>query len=178
MGRIWSQVTCWRAAHAIFAGIALASSGCLAAALGGVAAAGGVAGYAYYKGGLAKEFNASLDVSWAAAKTSLQELGLPVVAEKLEKDGGFLDSRTGDGQTLRIAFESLPVRIPAEGPRTDVSVRAGLFGDRALSERVLTQIAAHLTPPGAVATSPPDGRLVPVPPETSAPPLGHPQPTP
>jgi len=158
--------------------LALANGGCLAAAIGGVAAAGGAAGYVYYKGGLAKEFNASLDDSWAAAKTSVQELGLTVVAEKREKESGFLDCRAGDGQIVRISFESLKVAVPADGPRTDVSVRAGLLGDRPLNERILAQITGHLVPAGAVATAPPGGRLVPVAPETAPPPLGRPQPVP
>ena len=175
MNRMWSKAVSWRAAHFIIMVLALANGGCLAAAIGGVAAAGGVAGYAYYKGGLAKDFNASLDSSWAVAKTSLQELGMPVVTEKREKDGGFIDARSGDGQNVRISFESLPVKIPAEGPRTDISVRAGLFGDRPLSERILSQIAAHLEPLRPLATAPPPGGLVPAVAETAPPPLVPPQ---
>jgi hypothetical protein len=171
MCRSWSKAAGWRAAHFVVLALALANGGCVAAVIGGAAAAGGVAGYAYYKGGLAKEFNGSLDTCWAAAKSSVQELGLPVVAEKREPEGGFLDCRTGDGQTVRIAFESLKVRIAAEGPRTDVSVRAGLLGDRHLSERILSQMAGHLEPPGAVATVPPGAPLVAVPQETPPPPL-------
>jgi hypothetical protein len=181
MGRIWSKAANWRTAHFVLMAVALANSGCLAAAIGGVAAAGGVAGYAYYKGGLAKDFNASLDTSWAVAKTSLQELGLPVVAEERKDNGGHIDSRSGDGQNVRISFETLTPKIPAEGPRTDISVRAGLFGDRPLSERVLSQIAAHLSPapPPALGagfqTPPPPGGLVPAVPETAPPPTGPPQ---
>ena len=164
-----------RAAHLLIMALALANGGCLAAAIGGVAAAGGVAGYAYYKGGLAKDFNASVDNSWVAAKTSLQELQLPVVAEKRTDNGGYIESRTGDGQNVRISFETLPVKIPAEGPRTDISVRAGVFGDRPLSERILSQIAGHLAPVAPLASAPPPGGLVPVTAETAPPPLGAPQ---
>jgi hypothetical protein len=178
MGTRWSNATGWRLAHLVVASIALANGGCLVAAIGGAAAAGGVAGYAYYKGGLVQEFNASLDDSWAAAKTALQELGLPLLAEKREKDGGVLDSRMGDGETVRIALESKPARLPAEGPLTDVSVRVGLFGDRPLSERILTQVGAHLAPVRPVAASAPGAPLVPVPHETAPPPLGRPEPIP
>ncbi len=175
MSRMWMKAANWRVAHFLIMALALANGGCLAAAIGGVAAAGGVAGYAYYKGGLAKDFNASLDTSWAAAKTSLQELGLPVVAEKREENGGSIDTRTGDGQNVRISFESLATKIPAEGPRTDISVRAGLFGDRPLNERILAQIATHLTPVAPLATAAPPGGLVPAVAETAPPPLGAPQ---
>ena len=174
MSRMWKAAN-WRAAHWLIMAVALANCGCLAAALGGVAAAGGVAGYAYYKGGLAKDFSASLDTSWAVAKTSLQELGMPVVAEKREKEGGFIDARAGDGQNIRISFESLPSKIPAEGPRTDISVRAGLFGDRPLSERILSQIAGHLAPMAPLASAPPPGGPVPTVTETAPPPSGPPQ---
>jgi Protein of unknown function (DUF3568) len=176
MSKMWLKAANWRVAHLLIMAVALANSGCLAAAIGGVAAAGGVAGYAYYKGGLAKDFNASVDNSWAAAKTSLQELQLPVVAEKRTDNGGFIDSRTGDGQNVRISFETLPVKIPAEGPRTDISVRAaGLFGDRPLSERVLAQISGHLAPAPPLASAPPPGGLVPAVVETPAPPVAPPQ---
>jgi hypothetical protein len=169
MGKWRSSVSGWRLAQVLVMALALANSGCLVAAIGGVAAAGGAAGYAYYKGGLAKDFNASLDTSWAAAKASAVELGMPVVAEKREKDGGIIDVKAGDGQTVRINFETLPVAVPTDGPRTDVSVRAGLFGDRALSERVIAQIASHLEPQAAASPAP-GTRLVPVPRETAPPP--------
>jgi hypothetical protein len=160
----------WRLVYLGVAMAALANGGCLAAALGGVAAAGGVAGYAYYKGGLAQEFNGDLDTSWAATKASLQELGLPVSVEKREKAGGSIDSRTGDGQAIRISFTSITPRIPAEGPRTDISVRVGLFGDRATSDRILAQLSAHMSPvaPPVVAKgeTPP-----PTPQETGPPPI-------
>jgi hypothetical protein len=165
----------WRLLYLVAAATTLANGGCLAAAIGGVAAAGGAAGYAYYKGGLAGEFNASPENCWAASKTALQELGMPVIAETREKDGtGTLDSRTGDGQTVRIALASLSVRIPAEGPRTDVSVRVGLLGDRAVSDRILTQVAAHLVPVGPA--NQPGVPAVAIPQETAPPPLGRPEP--
>jgi hypothetical protein len=175
MGNCRSGLSGWRLAYVLLMAVALANSGCLVAAIGGVAAAGGAAGYAYYKGGLAKDFHASLDTSWAAAKASAVELGMPIVAEKREKDGGTLDVKSGDGQTVRISFETLPVAVPTDGPRTDVSVRAGLFGDRALSERIIAQMASHLEPQ-ASATPLPGTRLVPVPRETAPPPAQPPTP--
>src|SRR5258708_729235 len=62
----------------LLAAAALASSGCLAVAVGG-AAAGGAVGYAYLRGGLSQEFPADLNNTWAATNAALGDLGMPIL---------------------------------------------------------------------------------------------------
>ena len=62
-------------AHPGVAGLALANAGCLVAAGGG--AAGGVAGYVYYKGNVSRTYLANVDDVRAATCTALAELQMP-----------------------------------------------------------------------------------------------------
>jgi hypothetical protein len=127
--------------------LALANGGCLLIAAG--AAAGGAAGYAYYKGKVCNAYNADLANTRAAVHTALAELGMPVESEEQSPDGGFLLSRTTDGDAVRINLEPATSPIPAENPLTRVSVRVATFGDQQISERVLFQVSAHLVPGAA-----------------------------
>jgi hypothetical protein len=155
----------------------LASSGCLAVAVGG-AAAGGAVGYAYLRGGLSQEFRAGLDDTWVATNAALGDLGMSVLAAGSKGEtSAVVESQTGAGAKVHISLETRPSPIPAEGPLTRVSVRVGVFGDRPVSERVLAQIQGRLTPQ-AVVPLPPAGTVV-VPaggafPQTAAPPLANP----
>src|SRR5262249_12803942 len=92
--------------------------------------------------------------SWAATHTALAELGMPVEMEGNEGSRGFINTRTHEGDRVRINVEMLPSRVPAEGPLTRVGVRVATFGDRPYSEQVLSQVGLHLALPGAVGTPP------------------------
>jgi hypothetical protein len=167
------------------AGLALGSAGCLAAALGcaGAAAAGG--GYVYLQGNNYQLYAASFDDSWAAAKTALTDLGMPIQEEKRENGTGFLRSQTTDGETVRINLEPEPSKFPADRPQTRVCVRVGVFGDHPASVRVFDQIGTHLTPvapritPAASSSwsaVPPGAPPTTLPPPTAPPPLLEPEP--
>jgi len=139
--------------YLLLAASALASGGCLAVAVGAAAATGAAAGYTYYRGGVAADYAADFNTAWAATQLSLRGLGMAAQGmRRTSETEGSLESQTGEGKAVRIALVTRPSKIPAEGPITQVQVRVGVIGDRALSERLLDQIQAHLTaPPQAVA---------------------------
>jgi hypothetical protein len=157
----------------LVAGMALTSSGCLFVAAGAAAGGGAAAGYAYYKGLVTREYVANVDDVWAATHAALADLGMPVSHEERANGGASLESRTADGDRVRISFDVAPSRIPAEGSLTRVGVRVATFGDVAVSERILDQIGAHLVP-GARPAPPPAG----APAETPPPPLAGASPPP
>jgi hypothetical protein len=133
--------------------LALANGGCIWVAAG--AAGGAAAGYAYYQGKVCQTFNASKEDSWDATRTALQELGMPILAEDHKDRGGQIDSQTANGERVRISFDTVPSKIPAEGEVTRVGVRVDLFGDHPVSDRLLDQVGMHLAPRGLQGNPPP-----------------------
>jgi len=137
--------------HAILLLLAAAgmlNAGCCCVLVGaGVAAIAGGAGtgYAYSKGKVAETYPADFADSWIAAHAALADLGL--VIEKENSKRGFISSHTPNGTRVRLNVKEQAVKCPAEGPRTRITLRVGCFGDRAVSERVLRQIALRLDPP-------------------------------
>ena len=165
-----------RAVYLGLAVLALANGGCLLAAAGAVA--GGAAGYAYYKGKVCRSYNADFGSTWAAVHTALAELNMPVEKEEADAASGSIHSRAGDGDAIRLQFDSLASAIPGEPPLTRVCVRVATFGDQELSERLLYQVGAHLVPGTGVPPPPPgSGPLRPIPaaarPSTTEPPLAN-----
>jgi hypothetical protein len=158
--------------------LALTNSGCLAAAAG--VAGGAAVGYAYFKGKLCELYSASYEDTWAATRTALGELAMPIVKEERTGSKGYLESRTADGETVRIHVQAEASKIPAEGQITRVCVRVATFGDGPVSDRILDQVGLHLTVaplPGVTqtgASSPP----VISPQQTAPPPLLPPEPVP
>jgi hypothetical protein len=157
------------------AAVMVGQTGCLLVAAG--AAAGGAAGYAYYRGKNCQSFPAGFEDSWAATRTALCDLGMPILKEERNQGCGTIKTQTSDGDRVKIDLEVIPSRIPAEGIMTRICVRVGTFGDHPVSERVLYQVGAHLTtgsavmpPSPGVATMPP---IAPVPSsgQTTEPPL-------
>jgi Protein of unknown function (DUF3568) len=176
MERNWRRTRRVRVAYLVLAGLALANGGCLVAAAG--AAGGAAVGYAYYQGKVSQDFAATFEDTWAAAHTALAELGMPVEGETRESaTTGSIDSRDADNNRVRIALESLTSPIPAEGILTRVGVRVGTFGDHPLSERVLSQVGAHLVP-RAVAAPPGTPVLGPIQTSPSGTPLSRTTPGP
>ncbi len=141
-----------RGAWLLLAALALCNSGCLALALGAAGGATAV-GVAYARGKVHATYAASFSDTWAATRTALGELGLPILEEKRESIGsGFLRTRVGDDSTVRIYLDTQPSKFPTEGPVTRVGVRVDFLGDYDVSTRILNQVSAHLAvqpPPGA-----------------------------
>jgi hypothetical protein len=133
----------------------LANSGCLAAAaVAGAAAAGGTAGYVYLKGNVPDDFNADFNSTWAATKTALADLRLPVTHEDRTEKRGTLVSKSGTGDTITLVVETRISKVPADGPVTRVNIRVGTLGDEKLSDRILEQVAHRLYPPPPLPASP------------------------
>ena len=128
------------------------SSGCLLA-LAGAGAGAGLA-YAHHKGKevayVARDFNAT----WWAVCESLTDLGLPITDERRLGLQGTIESRTGDGKRIVIKMRSFAAPVPGDGFRTEVTVRVGTFGNTAISDRILSQIAMRLDRPPTVAVTP------------------------
>src|ERR1700730_5542997 len=144
MVRMRTQTRWWqgRAAWLTLAAIAGTQSGCVAVAAG--CAAGGAAGYAFYKGRLERDYAANRDDVWAALHTSLGELQMPISKEARDPDEDHIESRTADGDRVKIDIEIHKSRIPAEGEISKVCIRVATFGDTAVSSRVLDQVDRHL----------------------------------
>lgn len=164
-----------RPAYVLLAVLALANSGCLLVAAG---AAGGTAVcYAYLKGKVCLTYNATPDDTWAAMRTALTDLGLPIFEAEYDGVHGKLESRTTDGDAIKIHLDTIPSRIPAEGLLSRVCVRVATFGDQQVSACILDQIGAHLAPPSLsvvtgpppLADVPPPALPAPAPPEGTAP---------
>jgi hypothetical protein len=147
----------------------LPNTGCLAAAITAGAVGAGAGGYMYMQGNVVHDYNANFDQTWQATQLALKDLQLPIVQAERDNDAGTIISQTGDGDKIKITLEPRAARIPAEGQWTHVGVRVAWFGDTPLSERIIGQIDAHLTP-----AAPPGGPLVPIPAQTAPPPLGSP----
>ena len=168
MARTWTR---WvgRAAFVVVAAAALASSGCLVAAVGAAAGAAGAAGYLYYTAPLVRDYPASYGDTMAAVKAALADLQFPLVKEQPLGGGTLIETRTGDGVSVQVTLDLLTSPVPADGSATRVSVRVGHFGDEAISTRIQDQIARHVPPP-----PPPLARPAPPPAETAPPPLAAP----
>jgi hypothetical protein len=157
--------------YLVLAACTLASGGCLAVAVGAVAG-GAAVGYTYYRGGVGQDFRADFDTTWAATQQALADLGMPIQEPARAENSGSLKSQSGDGTTIKVSLETRNAKIPAEGPITEVHVRVGLFfGDRQVSEKLLTQIQARLMPQGQPLPLPPVNGPVQ---QTAPPPLATP----
>jgi hypothetical protein len=159
--------------HLLLAACALASGGCLAVAVG-AAATGAAVGYTYYRGGVGQDVQADFNTTWTATQLALTDLKMPIQEPTRAENSGTLKSQTGDGTVVNISLETRAGKIPAEGPLTEVHVRVGhFFGDREVSEKLLTQIETRLTPQGQAVPLPPAGGTVH---QTAPPPLAAPEP--
>ncbi len=167
-----------RVSFLLVAGLLLCNTGCLAVALGTVAAGGtAAAAYAYANGRFYRDYSTKLPEAQEATRTALKELQLPVNHEEPAADKTYIESKTGDGDRIQIFVETIPGRIPAEGTVVRIAVRVGAFGDQTVSSRILDQVSLHLVAPvqvrqdGQVPPPPPSQRLQPLPYETPPPPL-------
>jgi hypothetical protein len=94
---------------------------------------------------------------------------MPVVTENRDADEDHIESKTADGDKVKIDIEIHKSRIPAEGDISKVCVRVATFGDTAVSSRILDQVDRHLIP-----AAPPGTALGQPQPANGAPPLPQP----
>jgi hypothetical protein len=174
MTRTWKS---WvsRTAFIAVAAVALANAGCLIAAVGAAAGGAAAVSYAYTTAPLMREYPVNYANALASVKTSLTELQFPLIKELPDGASTLIETRTGDGVTVKIYLDVLTSPVPADGSITRISVRVGHFGDDAISARIQDQIAKHMPapptpPPGPVVANRPAGAR---PVETVAPPLAN-----
>jgi Protein of unknown function (DUF3568) len=134
--------------------VTLPISGCIAAAVTAGVAGAGAAGYVWYQGGVPRDFPASMDQAWAGTQLALADLGMPVVTAVHDDEGATIESRTGDGDKVKITLEPRNARVPADGQWTHITVRVALLGDKPVTERIMNQIDTRLAPPGAAGQQP------------------------
>jgi hypothetical protein len=162
---------------------ALSGSGCAAVVIGGVAAGGAAAAaFAYHNGDAHLDFAAPWEQTRLACLAALQDLSLPVEQQVVEGDHGEIQSRAPDGETIHLSLETIATggNIP---PVTRVHIRVGVFGNKAMSQQIHTQIANRLQgmplapttvggasqPNGTISSAPPGSATLPA--ETVPPPL-------
>lgn len=116
-------------------GLIALTSGCAALVVGG--AAGAVGSVAYVRGELKATVESPLEKTWKATQESMRDLEFVVTLS--EKDA--LEARVeaeGVAKTIKVVLKEL-------GPKTtDVRIRVGVFGDEAISRRVLDTIKRNL----------------------------------
>jgi len=195
MNPTWLETNRRRLAFVLLAALAVANGGCAVLAIGAAAGGAAAAGYVYTKGQVSYPFGATFDDTWAATHQALSELNMPILEEDRKSSvNGSILTRTGDDTRIRIEVEAEHPNSPNQSPETTVYVRVGVTGDYPMSDRIMTQINAHLVPNKAVSpnssswgAAPADGtspaaRLTPtplpasVPPPTAPPPLLPPEP--
>jgi hypothetical protein len=112
-------------------------SGCAPAVfvVGGAAGAGAVV---WVKGKLEEELNLPLSKVHQASLAALQELELPVQADRKDMLAAEIRSEFADGKDIWIDIRSLTESS------TKITIRVGMFGDQSRSERILETVHRHL----------------------------------
>lgn len=110
-------------------------TGCIAAAVG--VAAGSIGVIAYANGELLTTERIALGDAWEATLQAVETLELRV--EQKPKDGlsGQVTARTADGTKVTIKLTRQSAEL------TDLSIRVGVFGDRAKSQQILAEIKSQ-----------------------------------
>jgi hypothetical protein len=163
----------------LFIVMVLAGTGCLPVVVGGLAVAGGAAGYAYYAGEMKREYEAAAVDVRLAARAALTDQGMVVMEEHSDSGGGWLVSKTAAGDRVSVTFADFPDPNAPTGFVTRVGVRVSAFGDPDFSRRLLDDVSARLglAPPPSAAPAPnpnpvvPASRVVPKAAESAPPPL-------
>lgn len=114
--------------------IGVSQSGCLLVA----AAAGTGATVAYVKGDVESTLDSTPDKVTEASKSALEEMDLRVIASSSSKVDGDVVARTAGDAKVHIVVKS-------QGEKTShISIRVGVFGDQAMSNRILMKINEKL----------------------------------
>jgi hypothetical protein len=139
---------------AYFGFLVVSGTGCIAAAVGGAAAAGGL-GYAYYSGLLERNYIGPTQQVFLATRKALETLHLPVSQETIEVSKAHLEAKTSDGGRIRIWLEPVQRKPISVSVITKVSIRVDLFGDRETSRLIFDEIDKQLGPSGIPADEKP-----------------------
>lgn len=122
-------------------------TGCVALAVGGAAAAGGI-GYAYYNGLLERHYLGPVEPTYQAARKALATMAMPITNEAIEGSRAHLEARTPSEERIRLWLEPVPRKTPADPVLTRVTVRVDVFGDRETSRKIFDAIDKEVGPSG------------------------------
>lgn len=111
-------------------------SGCFWAVAGGAGAAGT---YVWMNGNLSRNYTQPMETAWEGTLHALRVLQLPVEERKHDAFFGVIKARMAKrDEIMKITLERWT------DTETKISVRAGVFGDRKISERVHEEIEKAL----------------------------------
>jgi hypothetical protein len=110
--------------------------GCPAVAILGIGAAGGIGGYKYYEGRLAREYPLSYARAWRAVNTALTNLQISISSSMDDKVKGTIDAVRRDGKKVTVTLKDRGQGV------TSIAVRVGLLGDRYAAQRIHEEIAS------------------------------------
>ena len=122
----------------------IGSAGCAAVLVAGGAAAG--AGVVYWvEGALRTTLGYPIRSVHDATVQSLKDLSIGIVADKTESFSGEIESALRGGSNVRVYLKAV------SSTATEVTIRIGVFGDKAQSEMVLNAIEQRLKNTSAAA---------------------------
>jgi hypothetical protein len=121
----------------LLVGSLLFSGGCIGLAIG--AAAGvGVGTYAFIKGELKTAYPYTYEETWSAALAAVDALELTKMGVEKDAFGGRIEAERATGKSIKISVK------PLTSNSTSVKIRVGVFGHRAISETIASEIEAEL----------------------------------
>lgn len=109
-------------------------SGCLAV----VAGAAGAGTVAYVRGELTASLDQNFDRTVHATERAIEDLKFANISEKQDALVAVIVARTAEDKKIEIKVSSV------SAAQTTVQVRVGVFGNEALSQRILEKIRANL----------------------------------
>ena len=109
-------------------------TGCLAVAAG----AAGAGTVAYVRGELAATIDQNFEKSVRAAGRAIEDLKFARISDKQDALVAVLVARTAEDKKIEIRVSSV------SAAQAKVQIRVGVFGDEALSQRILEKIRANL----------------------------------
>lgn len=110
-------------------------SGCAAVIIGGVAGAGT---YAYIRGEMKGNENASLDRTWSATLAAMKDMEFTVSTQQKDSLQARLIARTALDKKIEINLTKISDNL------TEISIRVGTFGDQTLSHTIVQSIEKRL----------------------------------
>lgn len=118
----------------VLAAAAALPSGCLAVAAG----AAGAGTVAFVRGELAASLDQSFDQSVRATNRAIEDLKLAKISETQDALVATIIARTAEDKKIEITVSSV------SAAQAKVQIRVGVFGDEALSQRILEKIRSNL----------------------------------
>ncbi len=121
---------------AVFVGMSLMVSGCVAVVAAG--AAGGAGGYRWSSGKLTFTTTHSIGQCRDAALAAFKDLDLAVVSHAGDQLAGKIQGRTGMDDPVTVDLEPQALNV------TKIDIRVGFWGDKEKEKRIADAMQRHL----------------------------------